>query len=367
MKSFSLFIFLSFLVQSGFSQAEEPITFDIRMNEQVNILHFVDHLSQWSPYTGDDAVHLYTSEFLISKEDSLMLDLYKVNRERLEWESEIRLFNWAYCNYDFSCVPDSSVNDYKALKLVVDYFLERENERVSLKDILNNRYEKLEALKVDIVSYAVDLEMTFAEIKPYLKVWQDELKFSKYPIYICYSHKNNSSHGGANGDGVYSEFDVLAGKEFIETGFGIITHEITHKVTAIGETLLEMIQLDNVYPKSALLFMKKYDLTPNKLIEVFKSNDPHGFGNPEYKVFEEVYVYYISPVLIHQYSDDKIANKKVHYESKSLEELARIWYGVSLFKKEIEKTDLEIIDKEDLIWKLVEIYYEQIYYPNYKS
>ena len=103
-----------------------------------------------------------------------------------------------------------------------------------------------------------------------------------------------------------------------------------------------------------------------KLEEAFKSYDPQGFGNPEYRVFEEVYVYYISPALIHHYSDEKIAKKKLHYESKKLDELARIWYGVSLFKKELEKNELEKVNKQELIWKLIEIYYEDIYFPNYK-
>lgn len=367
MKSYLLPILLSFIALTGFSQTKKPIEFDIIINNQVNTLHFIDHLSQWSPYTGNDAIHLYTSEFSISKEDSVMLELYKVNRERLGWESEIRLFNWAYHNYDFSSVHDSVKHEYNTLKLVVDYFLERTNNQITLEEILNDRYEKLESLEPYIVSYTSELETTFTEIDPFLRLWKEELNFSQYPIYICYSHKENSSHGGANGDGVYSEFDVIAGKEFIETGFGIITHEITHKVTTVGDLVLNMIQADSIYPSAVLQFMEKHDLNAKKLEEAFKSYNPQGFGNPEYKVFEEVYVYYISPVLIHQYDDEKIAKKKAHYESRNQEELSRIWYGVSFFKKELENYNLDEMDKDALIWKLIEIYYENIYFPNYKG
>ncbi len=366
MKFVFLNILLSFIAFISSSKAQNAIDLDIRISKEVNVLHFVDHLSQWSPYTGDDAVVLYTSEFSMSKEDSLMLELYKINREQLGWESEINLFNWADHDYDFSLIDDSVKYEYQAIKLVVDYFLQRKTSKKSLKEILNNKFKKLESLKPDIISYTAELESMFTEIDPYLKVWKEDLNFSHYPIYICYSHKENSSHGGANGDGVYSEFDVIAGRDFIEIGFGIITHEITHKVTRVGETILDMVQADSTYPEKAIRFIKKYNLTTDKLVEILKSRDPNGFGNPEYKVFEEVYVYFISPVLIHQYSDDKIADKKKHYEAKSQLELARIWHGVSLFKEELQNLDSQNLDKDILIWQLIEIYYEEIYFPNYQ-
>lgn len=366
MKTFSLSILLSFITAMSFSQAQNPIEFDIRINKQVNTLHFIDHLSQWSPYTGGNAFHLYTSEFSMTAEDSLMLELYKINRETLGWEAEIRLFNWAYQDYDFSSIHDSVKYEYQALKLVVDYFSKKKNGQTSLSEILNDRFEKLDSLKADILSYSKELETTFTDMEPYLKLWKEELNFAQFPLYICYSHKEYSTHGGANGDGVYSEFDVISGDDFIETGFGILTHEITHKVTKVGEVVLNMIHADSIYPSAAVQFMEKHGLTAKELEEAFKSYDPQGFGNPEYRVFEEVYVYYVSPVLIHQYDDEKVAKKIEQFKTERQQEFARIWYGVSLFKKEMEKNELEKVNKQELIWKLIEIYYEQIYFPNYK-
>ena len=47
-------------------------------------------------------------------------------------------------------------------------------------------------------------------------------------------------------------------------------------------------------------------------------------------------------------------------------EFERVWYGVSLFKKEYENFNNQKVEKNDFVWKLIEIFYEKVYFENYE-
>jgi hypothetical protein len=129
--------------------------------------------------------------------------------------------------------------------------------------------------------------------------------------------------------------------------------------------LIEFIKNENLYTKEALSFMKRNNLTQEKLLEIFESIDTLGLGNPEFMIFEEINVYLIAPVIIRNYSDEKVAQIFSYCKNKGKREYERIWYGVQIFKKEYEKIDKLDFNKNKFIWGLIEIYYERIYFENY--
>jgi hypothetical protein len=105
--------------------------------------------------------------------------------------------------------------------------------------------------------------------------------------------------------------------------------------------------------------MKRNNLTQEKLFEIFESIDTLGLGNPEFMIFEEINVYLIAPVIIRNYSDEKVAQIFSYCKNNGKREYERIWYGVQIFKKEYEKIDKLDFNKNKFIWGLIEIYYEK--------
>jgi hypothetical protein len=343
-------------------QEEKQSKLDIRINYNANLFHFVDYLSQWSEYTGSDALNFYKQHFELSEQDNKQLIKYSSIREKLGWEEEINLFNWAY---DGFVIRETTRKEYVELKSVIEYFSKRENEENNLEQILKDEFSKLLSYKQQIKQYSLKLEETFSEIDNYLTIWTPKVNFSKYPIYLCFSHSDNSTHGGANGAGVFSEIMVNDKKDGIRIGFSTITHEITHKATDIMNFLIEFIENSNT--KEANDFLKQNNLTKNELSKIFSSTDTLGFGNPEAKVFEEINVYFIAPVTIDNMTVKQINDKIVLYKNRNKREFERVWYGVQLFKKEYDKIENSDFDKKSFIWKLIEIYYNKVYFENYKS
>lgn len=343
---------------------------DLRIDYNVNLLHFIDHLSQWSKYTGDDAKKLYLKYFDITDQDQKMLDKYSSIRNKLGWEAEIDLFNWAYSNFTIDN-PDSvkntlkSIQDLPDLKIIIEYFSNRKSDKANLDTVLKEKFNELSDMSTNIINYASNVEKNINNIKSYINVWVEEIAFSKFPVYICFSHYENSTHGGANGSGIYSEFDTTKKEKGIGNGFNIITHELLHKITTIEKSLIKFLNNDNNYTESAHGFMRKNNLDKNKLLQVFESTDPEGLGSPESKIFEEVNIYLFAPVMINSMDSIKVNKIYEQNKSKGIKEYTRIWYGVRLFKKEFESVNQSDFNKSEFIWKLIELYYEKIYFNSY--
>jgi hypothetical protein len=374
-KQYLILFLLIVLANCIYGQNIKSSKLQIRIDYNVNLFHFVDHLSQWSEYTGDDAKKLYTNTFVITDEDKRMLENYSETRNKLGWNAEIDLFNWAYngFNIDSTVINDSlkeiNYNEYVKLKSVIEYFSKRSNSTNSIENVLKEKYSELLKIKPDIEQYTSYLHNTFLDINAYLNLWIDsgKIDYSKYPIYICFSHYENSTHGGANGDGVYAEFEYSKGKEGVIKGFDVIIHELTHKIAKISNYLVEFIKNENLYTKEALNFMKRNNLTQEKLLEIFESIDTLGLGNRESMIFEEINVLFISPVITRNYDDEKVAQIISFFKTKGIREYVRIWYGVQIFKKEYERIDKLDFDKNKFICSLIEIYYEKIYFENYNK
>ncbi len=355
---------LTFLIltTSCYSAEKTNENLDIRINYNVNFFHFVDYLSQWSKYTGDDVREFYGKYFKLTAKDKKMLTKYSKVRRKLGWGEEINLFNWSYNDFE---INKNTPSEYIELKTVINYFSTRKSKNYSLTKILETKYSKLLSLKQQIIKYSSEVEKTFSEIRPYLSIWTQNPDYSKYPVYICFSYSDSSSHGGANGNGVYSEFVVNNKKDGIKTGFSLITHELTHKVTNIKKFLVDFLEDKNSYSEKAQRFLNKNNLTKTDLIEIFESVDSLGFGNPEANIFDEINVYFVSPVLVKSMTDDQIKNKIEEYKSKGEREYERIWFGVSLFKKEYEKLNSKEIRKNDFVWGLIKTFYNKVYFKNF--
>ncbi len=362
-KLFQFLVIIIVTVSCSISEKTDK-ELNIIIDYNVNLFHFVDHLSQWSEYTGNDALKLYEKYFELNSTDNEMLKRYRTEREKLCWEEEINLFNWAYSGFK---INQQTKQEYSELKNVLEYFKNRKNEKYSVEGILKTEYSKLLAIEPQIKEYSSEIEKIFSEIEPWLKVWTPKPDYSIYPIYICFSHSDNSTHGGANGNGVYSEFMVNDKQDGIRIGFSIITHELTHKVTDIMNFLMDFIRNEKSYTGKSQKFLNSNNLTKNDLIQIFESVDTLGFGNPEVKVFGEINVFFIFPVFIEKMNEEQIKNEVEKYRTRGNREFERVWYGVSLFKNEYENNVNQKINRDDFIWKLIEIFYENIYYENYKS
>ena len=233
-----------------------------------------------------------------------------------------------------------------------------------MKQILQNRFNQLKAYEPSIVANSKELNGIFKKYTPYLKVWSDSLDFAKYPVYFCFSHAENSTYGGANGEGTYSEIVVSKKEKGIKKGFSTVTHELVHKMTNISPNIIHFLSDDQSYTDRANAFLKKNQLNKEDLLAIFQSKDSLGFGNPESKVFEEINVYFIAPVCLEGMSEKEIRNKISFYQKHQQKEYERVWQGVRLFKKEYEQ--LNLYSKKDFIWKLIAIFYQDVYFKNYK-
>jgi len=370
LKKYIFFLIIFTLGGGQIMAATNSEIMDLRIDYNVNLLHFIDHLSQWSQYTGDDAKKLYLKYFEITDQDQKMLDEYSSIRNKLGWEAEIDLFNWAYNNFTIDNQDSvrntlKSIQDLTDLKFIIEYFSKRKSDKTNLDAILKQKFSELSDMSAKIINYASNVEKDIENIKPYINIWVDEVDFSKYPVYLCFSHCENSSHGGANGPGIYSEFDMTKKEKSIGNGFNIITHELLHKITSIEKSLIKFLNNENNYTESAQGFMRKNNLDKNKLLQIFESTDPEGLGSPESKIFEEVNIYLFAPVMINSMDSIKVNKIYEQNKSKGIKEYTRIWYGVRLFKKEFENANQSDFNKDEFIWKLIELYYEKIYFNSY--
>jgi len=370
LKKYIFFLIIFTLGGGQIMAATNSEIMDLRIDYNVNLLHFIDHLSQWSQYTGDDAKKLYLKYFEITVQDQKMLDEYSSIRNKLGWKAEIDLFNWAYNNFTIDNQDSvkntlKSIQDLTDLKFIIEYFSKRKSDKANLDAILKQKFSELSDMSTNIINYASNVEKNIENIKSYINVWVEEIAFSKFPVYICFSHYENSTHGGANGLGIYSEFDTTKKEKGIGNGFNIITHELLHKVTTIENNLIEFLNNENNYTESAHGFMRKNNLDKNKLLQVFESTDPEGLGSPESKIFEEVNIYLFAPVMINSMDSIKVNKIYEKNKSKGVKEYTRIWYGVRLFKKEFENANQSDFNKNEFIWKLIELYYEKIYFNSY--
>jgi hypothetical protein len=83
--------------------------------------------------------------------DKEMLAKYSTLRNNLGWKEEINLFNWADNGF---VVNHKTKNEYRKLKIVIEYFSNRKNQKNSLENILKTEFKKLKSLEPEIIEYS---------------------------------------------------------------------------------------------------------------------------------------------------------------------------------------------------------------------
>lgn len=341
---------------------------EIIFDFNVNFMHFIDSLSQWSPYCGDTALNLFTSYFEFNEKDQDVLRKYKVIRNKLGWDNETNLFLWALKNFSqrsffkHVCFEFTQQNEeeyslksnkeqiFKNLAYVIKYFQERKNEKTCLIDILKNRHLMM-SRQVERIKRQINLaQEEILKISDLLYIFADCLDFKDHPIFICFGFNNGSLNGGANGKGIYAEFPLVDDEAKFRYGIGLIIHEMLHKIVNIKGFLDKFINSN----KSDILF--------SNLSRILEERDPEGFGR-EIDVFEEIIVYLFSDVYICNLSIEEKIN--VYRNEEGLKEFYRIWYGVKLFKEMFDKYSCKVLNDNEFVLELLKIFHEKVYYQNF--
>ena len=345
--------------------------FEVIFNFNVNLLHFIDSLSQWSPYCGDTALDLFKSNFQISEKDEEELRKYRLFRSRLGWKNETNLFLWALENFSykgFSNYVKFEITENKKDRLllennkkimfdnlsqVIKHFQKRKDDRIYLIDILSKRYlmmsEQIESIKEQINL----THKKISKISNLLSIFSTSLNFEGYPIFICFAFSKYSFYGGANGKGVYAEFPVTKDAERIKHGVNLIIHEMLHQILNIKPFMEKFLDMNSA----------KLDIPYFELLKILEEKDPQGYGK-EINVFEEIIVYLFSDVYISNFS----IKERIHaYEdNEELREFFRIWSGVKLFKEIFDEYSCKRLSAEDLILQLLNVFIEKIYFRNFE-
>ena len=345
-------------------------SFEIIYDFNVNLLHFIDSLSQWSPYCGDSALAFFKSNFKINEEDEKKLREFKNIRIKLGWENETNLFLWAHENFTYKSFfklfmfEFSEENEkrflsdkdkrtmFESLKCIINYFQEREKKKIFLIDILKDRYS---IMLNQIESIRSEIRLAHKEIlkiSKLLNIFTDCLDFKEYPVFICFAFSNFSLNGGANGKGIYAEFSLIEHDEKMRQGVGLIIHEMLHKIVNMKFFLREFMRMNSC----------KFGDFYSDILRIMDEKDPKGF-NREIDVFEEIIIYMFSDVYIANFSIEK--KMRVYKSEPELREFYRIWYGVNIFKRMFDEYFDKEIDNTYFIVELLRTFYEKIYYKNF--
>lgn len=340
---------------------------------EVSFVHFIDGLSQWSQYVPSSARDLYNQYFVMTHEDSTMLAAYAANRDKLGWENESNLFAWAANGYSTKQLPAALMKEpgtdtlFKNLKVCIDHFSTKKNQKYSLDSLLHERYSQMQSIIPIFDKYANSISQILEKNRSMYEMWFDkkDINLSNIPVFLCFNHIPTSMQGGSNGDGVYTEIRIENGKDSaaLKEAAIVLVHEILHKMIDLKKLAISTIESPAFYKKNAAFF-RKNSLTPEELVKKLSSTDKEGMGNSEFSVLEEVVVYYLSNACLSDYSEKDILNKIEQVKKNNRKEYTRIWTGVLYLCREYQK-NLKTKQKDAVVAGLIKQFYENVYFENY--
>ena len=337
-------------------------TFNFIYDFNTNFFHFVDNLSNWSPYTNKEGINLYSLHEEITKEDKKQLENYALFRKELEWENEINLFWWAYEEFTYDAFLKYIDGEYKydkkeiyeGLKKTIDYFKTKAN----VYKVLEEKFFKLSE-KIDLIKNEANfIEEKLSRYNKILNIFGNSKDIYSFPIFIFFEYNKIFSQGAANGEGIYTEFNEDVDIKQIQYKMGTIIHELLHKITNVEKIITEYVENNSQHFSNAVITEKGIDVSflyERETAELVE----------EVKVFEEIIMYLISDVYIRNRPIDKtIESYKHEMRNKNV---YRIWVGVKYFKPIFDKFLSDSIEEDEFMNLLVEIFIKKIYYKNFRG
>lgn len=197
------------------------IELEVIVDYNVILTHFVDTLSCWDYHVEKYVLDYVEKEYGITKKDEVLLKTFVKIRKPLGWKNETALFEWANDGY-----PNNQKFD-KLLPIIKHFESIKDARMVSIKQLLLEKTNLIKANGYENISEAFSTQYgNFIEILS--KLFDSKSVSELLKCYLAYSPDNNSSMGGANGDGIYIELrdSEIEGKRMLDD---VVLHEYLHK------------------------------------------------------------------------------------------------------------------------------------------
>lgn len=186
----------------------------------LSLYHFVEKLTIWEPNVSHQFQDYLNERYELSTEDEAILEKLKQQRNKLGWDYEVLLHEWAEQEF-----PDNEqfTDIYTAVRWFenkTDKSGESFAEKIAkFQPLLNEKTRMLEQMWNDL-----EIQDEFTKMQALLEFTYPG---SSIPAFIVPSPDPDSLQGGANGEGITVE--VYPDAEDLDNSFSLIVHEFAHK------------------------------------------------------------------------------------------------------------------------------------------
>jgi len=304
------------------------------------LFNFVDTLSQWDYFVGQHIRQYYKENYNLDENDKKQLKEYAKIRKKIDWEKEIALFNWAYDGF----TPHT---EFSTLESTLKHF-----ETKTSKNGQTLKLELEEATQ-QITDIAKDIQQRFNEqqiektIRDFAVLFNSPLSNEPLPCYLTYSPFDESTQGGANGDGIYAQVSTsLQRDNQVQITIETVAHEYMHKVLNPGR-----------------YFKEHSDDAKRKM---YNTKFPEIYPDELYQFVEEVIVHSINDVLT--FGIDPIEERDYYDgaykdDEERRKQVVTLWQAISDVSKILgEFKDGKIGEEE--VKERMERYWEETIKPN---
>lgn len=273
-------------------------TCNFRLSYNVNLFNFVDSLSRWDYFVGRHVGTYFEKYYRLNSEDREILANYVKARKPLGWGAEMELFDWAFKDFP-------SHGQFNQLLNALRHFEQKQDQNgMLLKAELENATERLEAVIVQIERNFRNLKVG-ETVKKFGPLFHSPNRSGVLPCYITYTPYKDSSQGGANGDGIYTQVSIdLPTSVQVKQAGAVLAHEYMHK-----------------------------ELNPGRYFKalggIYLQSFPHLYPDNYYQFTEEVIVYSLNDVLTFDVDPEQ---KRTHYASKYADDPANKTHFAALWQ-----------------------------------
>ena len=307
----------------------------LHLSEQASFLHFVETLSQWSPYCRD-VDHGFLGIPEPGESDEVWLQRYAAARRPMGYSAETDLFLWAESGFPLEGRSPGHVE----LKAAVDHFW----GKPEFRDPLARRMKELERFRPSLEEELARLQSRTKALRGVADAFRtkETTRRKEVPIFVMYTLDPRLSQGGANGDGLYTSVDPRAPSEDMLRGQ--ILHEYLHLALRPRERFRTFTESDP--------HMKAWH-------QALSSKAPDERGDDETCMLDEILVYALADTVLEGHDPER--EMRIHANGGD-KQMVRTWDGVRILLPIIRGQLEKPLSSRDFLSQLVGTFVSKVQY-----
>lgn len=297
---------------------------DFRVSYNVVLFNFIDALAKWDYFVGGHIRRYFEKYYGLDDKDISILEEYAKIRKDLGWRREMDLFDWAFNGF-----PEHP--EFTALKSAYPHFEQKADKNgMVLKSELEHATEGIKKIEAQIESRFHELDIE-ERIRLFIDVFESPAKTGSLPCYLAYTPYPDSSQGGANGEGIYTQVHPDIDPDIrVKEATATLSHEYMHKELNPG---------------------RYFQFHPDaEKREVYNSKFKQVYPDEYYQFIEEVVVYTLNDVITFHTDPlqrrDRYADKYKD-DTDRMNHFVALWQAAHDIQNILRDFEAEKIDKQE--------------------